>query len=77
MAKQTPSIINLRIAFTATDDTEPLPATVIAELVKNYIAVQMDAAEVSVSVDSAVLFYIEPYEARQAQVEQARKDALS
>jgi hypothetical protein len=74
MAKST---INLKIDFTATGDTEPLPADVIAELVKRYIEVQMDAAEVKVTVQGSFLSYVEAYEGRKAQVEQQRKDALS
>lgn len=71
------SRINLIVEFDATADTEPFPAPVIAELVKDFLAAQLDAANTTVKVDGAFLVYVQPYEARKAEVEQARKDALS
>jgi hypothetical protein len=71
------SVINLEIEFEDTADTEPLRAGQIAELIQNYIAVQMDAVNVKVSVESAFLSYVSSYEARKAQAAQAVKDALS
>ena len=71
------SVINLEIEFEDTFDTEPLRATQIAELIQNYIAVQMDAVNVKVRIESAFLSYVTAYEGRQAQTAQAVKDALS
>ena len=71
------SVINLEIEFEDTFDTEPLRATQIAELIQNYIAVQMDAVNVKVSIESAFLSYLTAYEERKTQVAQAVKDALS
>lgn len=78
------STITLNIKFTATADTEPMRALEIARRVGNYIAVELDAAQVFVGVESAFLVYDEPYEARKAEteqfraeIEQLRKDLLS
>lgn len=71
------SVLRLTLRFTATGDTEPLPARVITELLENYIAVEMSAARVRINIEEANLNYVLPYAMRRDAVEQQAKDALS
>ena len=54
--------INLAVTFDSTADTDRLRAIEIAGLVRTFLAVQMDAANVKVEVHGAALNYAEAYE---------------
>lgn len=51
------STINLNIDFYATGDTEPLSSAQIADKVRAYLSVEMEAAGLTVNVQSAFLDY--------------------
>lgn len=54
--------INLAVTFESTADTDRLRALEIAGLVRRFIQVQMDAANVKVEVHGAMLNYAEAWE---------------
>jgi hypothetical protein len=60
------SALNLQIRFRATAETPRYSAAEIARRVKNFIEVEMDAAEVQIEIDGSFLDYNEPYQAEKA-----------
>lgn len=55
--------INLAVTFDSTADTDRLRAVQIAERVRNFLAVELDAANMRVEVHGAALNYTEAYRA--------------
>ena len=69
--------INLAVTFDSTADTPRIRALEIAERVRNYLAVELEAANLRVEVHGAALNFEEGYQRDLDAFGNAAKDALN